>query len=443
MKDKQNYQPFCGYHQTWKGKPDEVLTKTDSGAACGEYLRRYWHPIHISSEVGDKPKLLKVMGEELVLFQDQEGGYGLVQKRCPHRRASLEYGRCEQRGIRCCYHGWLFDRDGTILEIPGEPEDSDVVKHVKENLRLGAYPVIEFKGLLFAYLGPPEEQPAFPFYDTFDIPGMTMSPYAVQFNCNWIQVLDAIVDPVHTAFLHQSQFSEGFGKMGEIEFYNRDRIRFLGTATRRVGENVWVRVNELILPNFTQAGAAFACDGTEERYFGRSAFTRWVVPIDDETCVAYAWGNFGERGDPHEWNTPEGMQMIEQGEIVERTYAERQSSPGDIEAVEGMGRISDHEKEYFVPGDRGVKLYRNRIKKYCKDVEKGKKPRQPTDLGFDVIPTYGSDSVLPVAETENENAVLRKTNDAVMNILFANDSQCGEARDSAIIESLRLIDLDT
>ena len=258
--DRKNFSRYCGYHQNWEGQPLRDLAETDAGTSCGELLRRYWHPVHIASEIGSRPKLIKVLGEELVLFKDQSGSYGLVHKKCPHRRASLEYGRCEAHGIRCCYHGWVFDIDGTILEIPGEPDGSSHAQHAQEQIRLGAYPVKEFKGLLFAYLGPFEHQPPFPIYDSYGIPEMVMTPYAVPFNCNWILVLDAIVDPVHTAFLHQSQFSNGFGKMGEIEFYQRDKIRFLGTASRRVGDNIWVRVNELILPNFTQAGSAFACD---------------------------------------------------------------------------------------------------------------------------------------------------------------------------------------
>ncbi len=370
--DRNNFDAYCGYHQNWQGESDRELTQTGPGTACGEYLRRYWHPVLMTNELGDAPKLIKILGEELVIFKDQSGQYGLVHKKCPHRRASLEYGRCETKGIRCCYHGWVFDVDGSVLEIPGEPEDSKSAINVKAKMRLGAYPVKEFKGLLFAYLGPQSEMPAFPIYDAFDIPGMTMTPYAAPFSCNWIQVLDAIVDPVHTAFLHQSQFSDGFGELGEIEFYERDKIRFLGTATRRVGDNIWVRVNELILPNFTQAGAAFAADGTEERFFGRSAFTRWVVPVDDEHCIAFAWGNFGERGDPHEWNTSEGMQLIEQGELIDRTYEQKQASPGDVEAVEGMGAISDHEKEYLVSGDRGVAMYRRQIKKFCRNLQKGR-----------------------------------------------------------------------
>ena len=331
------FAPFNGYHQTPQGEPDRELAEVGPGTVCGEYLRRYWHPVFLTAELGDAPRLIRILGEELVLFRDRGGRIGLVHKKCPHRRASLEFGRIEARGIRCCYHGWLFDIDGAILEIPGEPADSPSAKKIMETERLGAYPVHDYKGLIFAYTGPPDEQPPFPVYDTFELPDMVMTPYAVSFNCNWIQVLDAIVDPVHTAFLHQGQFSDGFGELGEIQFYEQQKTRVLGTAVRRVGDNIWVRVNELILPNFTQSGAAFAVDGTTEKYFGRSAFTRWVVPVDDEHCVAFAWGNFGERADPVEFNTPEGLQRIEQGEPINRSYRQKQQSPGDIEAVEGMG----------------------------------------------------------------------------------------------------------
>jgi nitrite reductase/ring-hydroxylating ferredoxin subunit len=381
------------------------------------------------------------------LFQDKSGQYGLVHKKCPHRRASLEFGRCDDRGIRCCYHGWAFDVDGTVLDIPGEPKDSISAINAKSKVRLGAYPVKEYKGLLFAYMGPMDELPEFPIYDTFNIPDMIMTPYAGPFKCNWIQVLDAIVDPVHTAFLHQSQFSDGFGEMGEIKFYENKKMRFFGTASRRVGNNIWVRVNELVLPNFTQSGAAFAADGSEQRYFGRSAFTRWVVPVDDESCIAFAWGNFGERGDPIEFNTPEGMQKIEQGELFDRSYAQKQASPGDVEAVEGMGTISDHEKEYLVSGDRGISMYRAQIKKYCRNLQNGKRPPQPAVLsdnpvGDGVIPTYGSDTILtrPNDDKNKERELLRNTNQQVMDIIFSGDTFGGAERDNMIIEQLKTLE---
>ena len=452
--------PFNGYYQTRQGEFDRELAEVGPGTLCGEYLRRYWQPIFIADELGAQPELIRILGEELVLFRDLGGRLGLVHKKCPHRRASLEFGRCERRGIRCCYHGWLFDTDGTILEIPGEPADSASAEKIKQSERLGAYPVHEYKGLIFAYCGPPQARPPFPVYDTFELPDMVMTPYAMRFNCNWIQVLDAIVDPVHTAFLHHNQFSDGFGKLGEIQFYERQKIRFLGTATRRVGDNIWVRVNELILPNFTQSGAAFAVDGSAEKYFGRSAFTRWVVPVDDQHCIAYAWGNFGERADPPEFNTPEGMQRIEQGEPVARSYRQKQQNPGDIEAVEGMGPISDHQKEHLVSGDRGITLYRRRIRRLCRELAGGKPPPQPTDLAPNVIPTYGSDTVIKAprlkaeakaeakTETETETdasadrhddhdqARLNQINDRVMEILFQADALQGADRDRDVIEQL-------
>ncbi len=439
--------PFGGYHQTRPGQPDRELTEVGPGTLCGEYLRRYWHPVFLTAELGGMPKLIRILGEDLVLFRDLGGRLGLVHKKCPHRRASLEFGRCEARGIRCCYHGWRFDIDGAILDIPGEPADSPAAKKIMQTTRLGAYPVREYNGLIFAYLGPPDARPPFPIYDTFELPDTVMSPYATPFNCNWLQVLDAIADPVHTAFLHHNQFSDGFGQLGEIRFYERDKTRFLGTATRRVGANVWVRVNELILPNFTQSGAAFAVDGSVEKHFGRSAFTRWVVPIDDTHCMACAWGNFGARADPPEWNTPEGLQRIEQGEPTERSYEQKQRSPGDVEAVEGMGAIADHDNEHLVPGDRGIALYRRRLRRLCRDLADGNAPPQPADLAPGAIPTYGSDTVVKAPRAEggdgddnnndsDERDLLNRINDQVMETLFRADDMQGAERDRFVIDEL-------
>ena len=309
--------PFGGYHRTSAGNSNELLTRVGPGTPCGELLRRFWQPVALTSELGERPRLIRVMGEDLVLFRDKGGRFGLVHRRCPHRRASLEFATCEDRGIRCCYHGWLFDVDGRVLEIPGQPDG--VEERLRGSVTLGAYPVKEYKGLIFAYMGPPDREPVFPIYDTLKIPDQVMRPYRAPFHCNWLQVLDAIVDPIHTSFLHSSisreQFSEGFGEVGEMKFHER-QMGFIGTNSRRVDDNVWVRANELVLPNYTQAGAAFATDGTQQRYFGRTAFARWVVPIDDEDTMCLAWACFGERGDPHEYNTPEGPELIEQGRSV-------------------------------------------------------------------------------------------------------------------------------
>jgi len=435
-----NDQDFRGYKQAVIPKIDESLARTDSTTLCGEYLRRYWHPVALTSEVSEAPKSIRILGEDLVIFKTTKGNIGLVHKACPHRRASMVYGKTEKRGIRCCYHGWLFSPDGKILETPGEDPNSISAKKLRETFKLGAYPIIEFNGLVFSYLGPMDKIPEFPHYDSFAIPGNTSSPYRIDYNCNWIQVLDAIMDPLHTSFLHgQSsgvQFSEGFAEVGEIDFYERG-IQYLGCNTRRIEDNVWVRVNELILPNFTQAGAAFAADGTKSKYFGRSSFTRWVVPIDDHHCVALAWANFGNRGDPIEYNNQEGFEKIEAGEIVNRTLEEKQKNPGDAEAVEGMGSISSHKGEHLMPTDRGVMIYRRRIRKLIKSLKNGKEPPQPQKIKGEVVRTNGQDTVLRAPKrNKNDKEFVKLICSSVMKMQFDLEDIPLKKRDNEIIKNL-------
>ncbi len=432
---------FRGYKQAILSKIDEGLARTDSKTLCGEYLRRYWHPVALTSEVSETPKAIRILGEDLVIFKTTKDNIGLVHKACPHRRASMVYGKTEERGIRCCYHGWLFSPDGKIIETPGENPDSMSAEKLRETFKLGAYPVIEFNGLVFSYLGPMDKIPEFPHYDSFEIPGNTSSPYRIDYNCNWIQVLDAIMDPLHTSFLHgQSsgiQFSKGFAEVGEIDFYERG-IQYLGCNTRRIDDNVWVRVNELILPNFTQAGAAFAADGTKSKYFGRSSFTRWVVPIDDHHCVALAWANFGERGDPIEYNNQEGFERIEAGEIANRTLEEKQKNPGDAEAVEGMGSISCHKGEHLMPTDKGVMIYRRRIRNLIKSLEKGQEPPQPQKIKGEVIRTNGQDTVLRAPKrNKNDREFVKLICSSVMEMQFDLEDMPLKERDNNIINNLQ------
>ena len=143
---------FSGYEIKHSKEVDDEITRIGPGTKAGEYLRRYWHPIFISSELADLPVAITILGEELVLFRDKSKQLGLVHKHCPHRQASLEFGICQTNGISCCYHGWHFDVDGSILDVPGQSEHTQEI--IKEKVRLGAYPTHEFKGLIFAYLGP-------------------------------------------------------------------------------------------------------------------------------------------------------------------------------------------------------------------------------------------------------------------------------------------------
>ncbi len=435
---------YAGYRQAQSPGSDRELAETGPGTPCGELFRRYWHPVALTSEIEALPRPVRVLGEDLVIFRTTADRIGLVHRHCPHRRASLVYGKCEERGIRCCYHGWLFAPDGEILETPGEADGPGPAADVRARTRLGAYPVIERDGLVFAYLGPPEVAPGFPNYDAFDVPGLVRRPYRVDYRCNWLQVLDAIMDPIHTSFLHSqnagAQFSQGMAEIGELDVFERG-LQFLGSNTRRVGDHVWVRVNELILPNFTQAGAAFQADGTRPHYFGRSSFTRWVVPVDDERCMSLAWANFGERGDPDEYNSQEGCELIEQGEIVDRPFEERQRRPADAEAVEGMGPISAHKGEHLMPTDRGISLYRRRVRQLLRALADGEEPPQPQQIPGEAVRTYGQDSILRLPPREDgDREFLKSIGRQVMHMQFAHEELALAERDDRIIESLRAIE---
>ena len=129
------------------------LTEVGRGTPMGELMRRYWHPVGLAADAGQTPKPVRALGEDLILFRDGQGRPGLVVARCCHRGTTLYYGRVEERGIRCCYHGWLFDVEGRCLEQPCEPGGG----RIRERIRQPWYPVQERYGLIFAYMGPPAE----------------------------------------------------------------------------------------------------------------------------------------------------------------------------------------------------------------------------------------------------------------------------------------------
>ena len=268
---------FSGYHQPKERPVEELTARVGPGTPCGEYMRRYWHPFLLSSQLDHRPKVVRVLGEDLVLYRDLSGDLGLVHKHCAHRGASLEFGIIAEHGIRCCYHGWLFGNDGTILETPGEPPESP---H-RHKYCQGAYPVVEFQGVIFTYMGPPAIKPAFPMMDAMVMPDNQMKPYLIHSPCNWQQVSENSMDPFHVAFLHTRvsgpQFSEVFATLPIIEYYDTPH-GFFYTNARRVGDFVWIRMHDHLVPNFSQNGAIFE-NVSHVRYFGRPGLTRWVTPL--------------------------------------------------------------------------------------------------------------------------------------------------------------------
>ena len=176
---------------------DLELTRVGHGTPMGELLRRYWQPVCLSADIDELPKITRILGEELVAFRDRRGRVGVLDAHCCHRGTSLEYGRVEDEGIRCCYHGWLFAADGRCLEQPGEPPHSNF----KNKVAQPAYPAREFGGLVFAYMGPPDKEPLFPRFDILERKGWELFAYRNMSRgavaaCNWLQIQENAMDPV-------------------------------------------------------------------------------------------------------------------------------------------------------------------------------------------------------------------------------------------------------
>src|ERR1700733_12322654 len=179
---------------------NDLLTRIGPGAPAGQLLRRYWQPVALAAELeGPRPvKPVRALGHDLVLFRGPDGRYGLLDRDCPHRGADLAFGRLEGGGLRCAFHGWLFDVNGKCLETPAEPKSSKLCAGIKQR----AYPVVEKGGILWAYLGE-GEAPAFPELDCFAAPGSHTFAFKGHINCNWLQALEVGIDPSHASFLHR------------------------------------------------------------------------------------------------------------------------------------------------------------------------------------------------------------------------------------------------
>lgn len=367
--------PYSAYHHREVPREDEELTHVGPDTPGGEYLRRFWQPVAMTQELADLPLPVRILGEDLVAFRDGRGRIGLLQRHCSHRAASLEFGVVSECGLRCCYHGWLYDVDGRILETPGEPPDS----RLKERFYHGAYPVHEYKGLVFAYLGPPDKKPPFPILDTFDQPGDRLVPYSITYDCNWVQTSENSMDPAHVVFLHTrisfAQFSEAWGAMPDMDFKETPRGMMYFT-TRRVEDHVWVRSNEGILPNITLVSGTWV-DGTQESVFTRLSATRWRVAIDDTHTMMIGWRHFDESVDPSGKGVEEEVgkeKMDAFGQAGGRTYEDRQRTPGDYEACVSQRPIAVHALEHLATTDRGVRMLRNLIRKGIREVAAGGDP---------------------------------------------------------------------
>jgi phenylpropionate dioxygenase-like ring-hydroxylating dioxygenase large terminal subunit len=402
---------YSAYHHRRVPKEDAELTHVGPDTPCGEYMRRFWQPICYSDDLKDLPLKVTILGEDLVAFRDGNGSVGLLEMHCPHRGTSLEFGLVGERGIRCCYHGWLFDVDGAILETPGEPATS----RLKDRLCHGAYPVHEAHGIVFAYMGPPEEMPAFPIYDSLVRPGYRVIPGRKYFYpCNWLQILENAMDPVHTAFLHTivsgAVFTDEFGVVPELDFAETP-VGMIYIATRRVGDNIWARMVENVLPNLQQVAPIWET-GQQVHTFSGPFMSRWIVPLDDTNTMLIELRHVSETDGivTPDWWADRSIQLP--GQLPPDTYEEAQRRPQDFEAQVSQRPIAVHGLEHLGATDRGVTIFRNQIRRGIKAVKAGEDPIglfRDTDA---VIPTYCNDTIVraPAAKTpELDKKLMRET----------------------------------
>jgi 5,5'-dehydrodivanillate O-demethylase oxygenase subunit len=344
------------------------ITQVGPGTPGGNLLRRYWHPVAAAGELSaEHPrKRVRILGEDLVLYRTESGGFGLLAEHCSHRGTSLYYGFVEGECLRCPYHGWLYDSAGKCLEQPFEPAQS-LMKHT---LRHGAYPVQELAGLLFAYLGPPEKQPLLPRWDiltwTHGTRKIQMRPVL---NCNWLQAEENTADFVHTFFLH-GWTTRKQKPDDDVNFFIRPFARYGFQPTR------WGIVKTWEYEGAT-AGSGYGnlvLFPTMLRQTDVMSTIHWRVPIDDEhtTIFQVSFSPTSDGSDAPRGETPWEYEASWQGE--DGDYHLKTFSSQDGMAWETQGAVFDRSKEHLGYSDRGVSMLREMLLREIDVVEEGGDP---------------------------------------------------------------------
>ena len=347
---------------------NELLTRVGPGTPGGELLRRYWHPICPAIELSEETptRFARILGEDLVLFRDLSGRVGLIADHCAHRAASLVYGRVEERGISCAYHGWLYDTCGNILETPPERNDA-----VMNSIKQTAYKVQKFIGMYWAYLGP-DPAPEIPQYDVWTSKkGRRRIVVHPQLDCNWLQAMENSVDPAHLQVLHQEFIGRGRkpvnttrGFTDDVEAYDFYLTDY-GIIKRRTYKSGESDEHPLIFPNILRQGNA-----TQSR-----------VPIDD-THTYHIFVHFDQTEDGSEIDDDsdppvEYLEPYKNPPDALHPFAKfewRSVISQDHTAWETQGPIADRTREHLSYSDRGVHLLRRVLKENIERVQEGLDP---------------------------------------------------------------------
>jgi 5,5'-dehydrodivanillate O-demethylase oxygenase subunit len=347
---------------------NQLLTQTGADTPMGQLLRRYWHPIAAVAELEDTSiKPVRLLGEDLVLYRDASGNHGLVARHCPHRRADLSYGFTESCGLRCNYHGWLFDHTGACLERPFE----DTVNpdgRATAQMRITAYPVRALAGLLWAYLGP-APVPELPVWEPFTWPNGYVQIVFSEIPCNWVQCQENSIDPVHFEWMHDN-WSIRLRNSNRPYAARHLKVRFdefdHGIAYKRVREGgdetseLWTVGRVCLWPNALFTGNHF----------------EWRVPIDDTTTLSIGWffNRVPREREPYHqsripaWHSP--VKDPETGRLI-TSHIMNQDFVGWI----GQGTIADRSGEHLGQSDRGVVMMRNRFFADLEEIAAGRDPK--------------------------------------------------------------------
>ncbi len=351
---------------------NEMLTRVGRGTPAGEMLRRYWMPVACAGELTDeKPiKAFRHLGENLVVFRDKKGRYGVVAEQCSHRKASLAFGRVDEEGIRCPYHGWKYDCTGRCLEQPAEPEEGGF----KDKIKQTAYPAERLGGLIWAYLGP-EPRPLLPRWDVlvWEDGKRWIEKHEI-YNCNWLQPMENSVDPSHLFWLH-GDTAHLVGTT--VDHYEEEHnfipfeygiIKQRRTPGRKPGEGPKLDQHPLVFPiTLRHVFRALKTDGL----FRHNLQIR--VPVDDahtQVFVVYFTPVDTDRS-PADADTPWEYFPIrdEKGEYrLEHVLVQ------DAMAWETQGAPTDRTQEHLGVGDEGVILLRKILREQIEIVRKGGEP---------------------------------------------------------------------
>jgi phenylpropionate dioxygenase-like ring-hydroxylating dioxygenase large terminal subunit len=384
-----------------------ALTEVGRGKPMGELLRRYWHPVGLVTDACATPKAVRILDEDLILFRDGSGRIGLVAAHCCHRGTTLYYGRTEDRGIRCCYHGWLFDVEGRCLEQPCEPEGG--LK--RDRVRQPWYPVQEQYGLIFTYMGPPEKKPVLPRYECLETlaPGEMVDADDTSIGtgggvivpCNWLQHYENIPDAFHVPILHGAfsgvQFVAQMGIMPKVKWeYTPIGVKTISARALEDGR-VHYRVTEAALPTLRVVP-----NPRVDRYTGVESLG-WTLPIDDTHFRIYVASKVKTKGELGNKRSRMNGKLW-----ADLTPEEHQKFPGDFEAQVGQGPIACHANEHLATSDQGVVMLRRVLQRQLDAIAAG---FDPAGVSFD--------PATPPVAFEAGNYIMQRNDAKVVEVLDA------------------------